>query len=448
MKKSTFAKSLLIIALAVLPLTFFGQNENGNENQKKEKGSYWYVGFDEGATLLFGDNKSFDFKNVRPELSINGGYVFAKHFGVYGRVAVGTLRGELEHVFTVNNASFISYDLNVNVDLISLFLGYNPDRVFGLKPHVGFGQLQYQARTTLANGTVVKYGYDDATTTVKGNGIAGRKVVWEVPMGVELEFNINRNIALLLDVMTTYTDTDDLEAVTGGDHYDWFSGVNVGFRYKFRAKKPVPQPEPAAPDCEACKEAIQDAVKEAVEEALKDYQPAPAAEPAREEAKAVEKEEPMKNFEERDIHLTFTVGKAEVKNTQANKDEVKKISEDMDNGREIHTIKTLGYASPEGNEEQNNKLAADRAQATSDFIETQLGEQAKGITFDAEGMGSDWDGFYEALRNSNIAQKAEIENAIKNSEEPTATLNQMKAKYPQLGEILNSLRVTRVYINK
>ena len=446
MNKTTFAKSLLIIALAVLPMTFFGQNSN--EEQSKEKTSYWYVGFDEGATLLFGDNKSWDFKNVRPEIDINGGYVFAKHFGVYGRIGAGTVRGKLDNVFRVENASFIGVDLNLSVDLMSLFLGYNPDRVFGLKPHAGFGQIQYQTRTVLANGTTVKYGYDDATTTVKGDGIGGRKVVWDVPMGVEFEFNLTRNCALLLDVMTTYTDTDCLDGYASGDHYDWFSAANVGFRYKFRPAKPAPQPEPATADCEACKDAIQKAVKEAVEEALKNYQPAPAPEPAKEETKAEEKEEPMKNFEERDIHLTFTVGKAEVKNTQANKDEVKKISEDMDNGREIHTIKTLGYASPEGNEEQNAKLAEDRAQATSDFIEAQLGDKAEGITFDSEGKGSDWDGFYEALRNSNIAQKAEIEKAIKNSEEPTATLNQMKAKYPELGEILNSLRVTRVYINK
>ena len=440
-------KSLLIIVLAIMPMTFFGQN---NDTQTKPNNNhYWYVGFDEGGTLLFGDNKSWDFPNIRPEIGIHGGYTFAKHFSVYARLSAGTLRGKLDNTFVIENASFIGADLNLTADVVSLIAGYNPDRVFGLKPHIGFGQIQYQTRT-IVNGVTNKYGYNDETTTVKGNGIGGRKVVFDVPMGVELEFNINRRIALFTDITANYTDTECLDGYPSGDHKDWFSTGTVGFRYKFRKDDPVekePCPE-TQPNCESCKEAIQQAVKEAVEEALKDYQPAPAAEEAEAEEEQPEEANELKNFEERDIHLTFKVGKAEVENTQANKDEVKKVSEDMDNGREIHTIKTIGHASPEGNDEQNQKLSEDRAQATADFIQKQLGDNAEGITFEAKGEGSDWDGFYAALESSNIENKAEIAETIKNSDNPTVTLNQMRNQYPELNDILNGLRVTRVYINK
>ena len=450
MTKTTF-KSLLFIVLAIMPFAFFGQDNNGT-TEKPKNNSYWYVGFDEGATLLYGDNdKGNYFQNVRPTLGIHGGYTFAKHFSVYGRVSAGTLKGEQKNIFRTLNASFLGADLNVSVDLISLIFGYNQDRVFGLKPHVGFGQIQYQARIT-EGGNTVWVGYQNSPGNLKGNGIGYRKVVWDIPMGIQFEFNINRNVALTLDIMTNYTDTDRLDGHAGGKHYDWFSQGLVGFRYKFRKAdpaEPCPKcPEAAEePNCDACKDAIEKAAKEAVEEAMKNYKPAEEA-AAPEEEKADEAEEMEKNWEEKDIHLSFKVGKAEVKDTQANKEEVKKVSEDIENGREVSKIKTVGYASPEGNDDENQKLSEDRAKATAEYIEKNLGDQAEGINFESKGMGSDWDGFYKALAESDIKAKDEIAKEIKNSEEPTATLNQLRNKYPELEEILNSLRVTRVYINK
>jgi outer membrane protein OmpA-like peptidoglycan-associated protein len=449
MNKSTFAKSLLIIALAVLPLTFFGQNDQANENQKKEKTSYWYVGFNEGATLLFGDNKTWDFENVRPELDVNGGFVFAKHFAVYGRIGAGTLRGKLNNVFKVENASFIAYDLNLSVDLVSLIWGYNPDRVFGLKPHAGFGQMQYQARTILANGQVLKFGYDDATTTSKGNGIGGRKVVWEVPMGIECEFNLNRRVALLLDVMTTYTDTDGLEAYVGGKHYDWFSAVNVGFRYKFRPKKETPC-VPDETELNECREALQQAQealeqcqkdKEAAEKAMQEAQAAAAAAEAEKAASKAEVE-----YEAKDMHLTFAMGKAVVENTPANKAELKKITDDMENGREIDEIKVVGHASPEGNAAYNQKLSKDRADATAKFIKDGMGEKANDINFVTEGKGADWDGFIAEIQNSDMADKDQIINELQNSDDKVAALKKISAKHPEIKKFYPELRQTEILI--
>lgn len=448
MNKSTFAKSLLIIALAVLPLTFFGQNEKANENQKKEKTGYWYVGFDEGATMLFGDNKSWDFKNLRPEIDVNGGYVFGKHFGVYGRIAAGTVRGELDNAFKIENASFLQLDVNLSVDLISLFMGYNPDRVFGLKPHVGFGQMQYQARAVTADGTVLKFGYDDATTTSKGNGIGGRKVVWDIPMGLEFEFNLNRRVALLLDIMTTYVDTDGLDAYVHGDHYDWFSAANIGFRYKFRPAKEAAPCVQDETELNECREALQKAQeeleqcrkdKETANAAMEEMRAAEAAKAAQVEAKAVE-------YEAKDMHLTFAMGKAVVENTPANKAELKKITDDMDNGREINEIKVVGHASPEGNAAFNQKLSKDRADATAKFIKDGMGEKAEGIDFVTEGNGADWNGFIEAVENSNMANKDEIVNELQGANDKVAALKKLAAKYPELKKLYPELRQTEILI--
>jgi outer membrane protein OmpA-like peptidoglycan-associated protein len=436
MKKITI-KSLLIIALAIIPMAVFAQN-NGEEQAKPNNNHYWSVGFDEGATLLFGDNKTWDFKNVRPEIGIFGGYTFAKHFTVYARLSAGTVRGKIDRVLTIENASFLGADLNLSADLISLFAGYNPDRVFGLTPHVGFGQIQYQARATV-RGKQVKYGYNDANGN-KGKGIGGRKVVWDVPMGVRFDFNINRNVGLYLDVMTTYTDTDRLDAYASGKHYDWFSAALIGFKYNFRKADPAPAAAPAAPDCDACADAIKQAVKDAVDEALKNH---PCEEPAKAEpdntnaAAAV----PFKNI---DLDLTFKAGSSEVEDTDANREEIKEISDDIDAGMQFSTVKVEGYASPEGNDKQNQQLSQDRADATVAYIKDNLGDKVNDVEFESEGMGSDWDGFFKALKNSNIADKAQIEKSIRTAEDPTVKLNELRKQYTELESLLKTLRRTKV----
>lgn len=441
MSKITF-KSLLFVVLAIIPMTFFGQENN--DTQKKAKTNYWFIDADAGGAFLAGDNGNLKFNRMRFNGRVGGGYAFAKCLTAYGKVGFGTLSATKENFFTTDMVSYVSYDLNVSIDLINLFK-YKEGRTLAIKPHVGIGQMQFQARTGNAH-----YGYLGSWATEEGKGFGGRKIAMEVPMGLEIECNVSPRVALYFDLTTAYIDSDKLDAVPAGKHKDWVSTGNFGLRYKFRKvnkpAEPVAAAEPAVLDCESCKDAIQQAVKDAVEEALKDYQPAPVAAPA--EEKADEAEVLERYFEEKDIHLSFKVGKAEVENTKANKDQVKEVSDEMEAGREIHTIKTIGYASPEGNEKQNQTLSENRAKATADYIQKELGDKAKGIQFDAKGMGSDWDGFFKALDESNIAKKAEIAETIKNADDQTAALNQMKAKYPELNNLLNSLRRTQVYINK
>lgn len=441
MSKITF-KSLLFVVLAIIPMTFFGQENN--DTQKKAKTNYWFIDADAGGAFLAGDNGNLKFNRMRFNGRVGGGYAFAKCLTAYGKVGFGTLSATKENFFTTNMVSYVSYDLNVSIDLINLFK-YKEGRTLAIKPHVGIGQMQFQARTGNAH-----YGYLGSWATEEGKGFGGRKIAMEVPMGLEIECNVSPRVALYFDLTTAYIDSDKLDAVPMGKHKDWVSTGNFGLRYKFRKvnkpAEPVAAAEPAVLDCESCKDAIQQAVKDAVEEALKDYQPAPVAAPA--EEKADEAEVLERYFEEKDIHLSFKVGKAEVENTKANKDQVKEVSDEMEAGREIHTIKTIGYASPEGNEKQNQTLSENRAKATADYIQKELGDKAEGIQFDAKGMGSDWDGFFKALDESNIAKKAEIAETIKNADDQTAALNQMKAKYPELNNLLNSLRRTQVYINK
>ena len=416
-------------------MTFFGQEKTAFNN--------WYFGIEGGATTMFADNEAFLMDQTSWDAGLYAGYTVKNALSFYVDLGYVNLKGKNGNWMMTDECNLFQGNFNVGYNVLQL-LGFNPDRRWSIMPHFGLGAIMHRTKSTI-NGNVIKNGYDDEGA-IKGHGIGGRKAVYTNNFGIKVAYNISQRFDIGLDFVTVKTDTEGLDNWRYGKHSDWYGYANVAVSYKFGRKDVKPCPdcpecEPTTPDCEACK----DAIKEAVEEALKNYQPAPvqAEEEQPEETEAFEK-----NWEEKDIHLTFKVGKAEVKDTQANKDEVKKISEDIDNGREINKIKTIGYASPEGNEDQNQKLSEDRAKATADFIQAQLGDKAEGIAFDSNGMGSDWDGFYAALENSNISAKAEIAGKIKNSEDPTATLNQMRAQYPELNEILNGLRVTRIYINK
>ena len=472
MRKIT-VKSLLIICLAIIPLTFFGQNNNGKQQKKND--NHIFMDVDLGGSLLFGDNETFQFNRLRGNGRVGVGYAFAKYFTAYGKIGFGYLSGQKEKVFTTNLANYISFDVNVSVDLMNLIFGYDEDRKFAVKPHIGIGQVQSVARATTANGKMYKVGYleTEPGVTTSGKGFNGRKMYLEIPMGIELEYNLNRKLGLYMDIQTARVDSDRLDGIALGDHKDWYSIGNLGLRYKFRSAKSAKQQaaeaaalakaaeeeaakkaaeEAAQPkfDCESFKDcdAFKQAVKEAVEEALKEYQPAPkAVEAEEEEADETESVEVLKkNYEEKDIHLSFKVGKAEVEDNQANRNQVKEISDEIEDGREIHTILTRGYASPEGNDAQNQKLSEDRAKATADYIQAKLGDNAEGITFDAKGMGSDWKGLEKAIKDANIANKAEVEKAVANKD--TAALNKLAANDAELSKILNSLRKTQVYINK
>jgi len=436
MTKFTLKKSLLIAILAILPMTFFGQEEPQN---------YWTIGIEGGATSLFSDNDAFKLDKTSWNAGLFAGYTFSNSIYIYGNIGYVALEGELENGFNIDECNLFQANLNIGYDVLQLFR-LNPHRFIGIVPHVGFGMMEHKTKTTFNDGTIVKVGYDEEGGS-KGSGIGGRRHVYQNPFGVNFLFNISKHFQANVDFVALKTDTEMLDCHYDGKHSDWYGYANIGIAYKFgqkNSRKPCPECPPCEPD--------QDAIDKAIADAIEQYKadnpcPEPEAlmEAETEEADTTESLNAIV-YEEKDIHLTFKVGKTEVEDTQANNDEVTKISDDIDNGREIDVIRTVGYASPEGNTQQNEQLAENRAKSTANFIREKLGDNAEGIEFESEGMGADWDGFYAALENSNISNKAEIADTIKNSENPTATLNQMKAKYPALNELLNSLRRTQVFI--
>lgn len=447
MSKFTFKKSMLIIALAFLPFMVLGQD---NETEKPQKPYRWHVGIEGGGTMLFSDNTPLKFDQTRWDINLTGGYTFAKCLTVYAKLGYFTVYGEKENMFKVDEANFFNGNLNLGVDLLQLFK-YKPDRFLGIMPHVGAGMMMLKAKSTLGHGnpiyyhglTEFKWGYKGANGN-EGKGINGRRMVMEIPFGLNVSFNFSKRFTAYADFVAVKADTDCLDACPTGDYYDWYTYANVGLKYKFKWKRDKKDIEPEE---EQLQEPIEETPIEEENQPEAEEAPANDIENAEEiEVEEVPEEVYTPEHKAHDIKLKFSVGKATIARTQENNNEIDKIGEDIANGRVISSITVIGYASPEGGSALNENLAKERAQSTIAYIKERLGEKGRGIKFEAEGKGADWDNYYKALESSDLTYKNEVINELRNSANPSATLKKLSTDYPMIKKFYSELRRTEIII--
>lgn len=405
--------------------------------------NYWFLTADGGASFIFADNK-YEFGSVRGNMNIGAGYNFHNYYRVYGKVGYGIYTGENPDYFTLDYADYYAANINISADIIGLIFGHDETRRIGLYPHIGIGQIQYRARTTFADGKKVQYGYDhDAKTNTKGHGLNDRKVVLTVPMGVEFTYNMSENYDVFVDITTNYSDTDMLDCVYSGEHKDYLNSFNLGLRYKFAnscARAAAKEAEKV--DCVTPEE-----LKQAIKEALEEYE---ASKPEEEKAEAVEAEaqviEKHTIFHTNHANIVFPVNKSEKLNTQTNIDALNRASAEVQDGFEVERIIVEGYASPEGGAEINDRLAQERAQAAADLVQNELHSHLEGEHITIHSNGADWNGLIEAILGSDIQNKEELADKIKNSSNREQTLRELMNKYPQIKPLLPQLRRANVTI--
>ncbi len=415
-------------------------------NRQPEFCNYWFLTADGGASFLFGDNK-YDFGSVRGDLNLGVGYNFHNFYRVYGKIGYGIYTAENPNYFTLGYADYYAANVNISADLIGLIFGYKETRRVGLYPHIGIGQVQYRARTTYDNGKDVQMGYDhDANTNTKGNGIADRKVVLTVPMGVEFTYNMNENYDVFIDVTTNYADTDMLDCVYSGESKDYLNTFNLGLRYKFdnscvRAEAKAKAAEEAKSDCvtpeelkEALKEAFEEqAAKEAEEQAAREAEAAAVAAAAKETVY-------HNNF----TNIVFPINEAKKLDTQTNIDALNRAANEMRNGYKVEKVLVEGFTSPDGSENDNQNLAQERANAAAELVKENLNIEDSLIEIVSK--GPDWEGLFNAIEGSDLENKDELVKQIKESNNREQTLRSLMSNNKGLGELLPQLRRAAVTI--
>lgn len=151
--------------------------------------------------------------------------------------------------------------------------------------------------------------------------------------------------------------------------------------------------------------------------------------------------------------LKFLINRAEVRAAELNKREVKDWQDVVDNAYQVPNqevdIEIQAYASPDGAQDLNERLSAERERNTSRVVARQLGN--KKIEVNAHYTAEDWDGFQKLLEASNIQDKELVLRVLSmypDPEDREREIRNLSHVFTQLAdEILPELRRSRLNAN-
>lgn len=151
--------------------------------------------------------------------------------------------------------------------------------------------------------------------------------------------------------------------------------------------------------------------------------------------------------------LKFLINRAEVRAAELNKREVKEWQDVVDNAYQVPNqevdIEIQAYASPDGAQDLNERLSAERERNTSRAVARQLGN--KQIEVNAHYTAEDWDGFQKLLEASNIQDKELVLRVLSmypDPEDREREIRNLSHVFTQLAdEILPELRRSRLNAN-
>jgi outer membrane protein OmpA-like peptidoglycan-associated protein len=260
MKKNlTIAKLMMLVVMAILPLTFYAQD--GKKSRPAER--YWYIQADGGLSINHGDLANYngwifdDFNHYKMQAfkswnaHLGFGYQFSKVVGFNIKGGYGLLNGHkhnqalvwndadnpVMYDLALTNTNYIEGSINLTFNLFNMF-NYNPRRVINFVPHIGFGGVYYQAGAVNQVDANDQVGDNSELRAKKTN----RELTFAVPAGMEITFNIAPKFDLFLDYTYNFTGSDKLDQVAkikvDEDKHvindkDMYSQLNLGLRVKF-----------------------------------------------------------------------------------------------------------------------------------------------------------------------------------------------------------------------
>lgn len=146
------------------------------------------------------------------------------------------------------------------------------------------------------------------------------------------------------------------------------------------------------------------------------------------------------------------IRKSEMKNNSVKEfvEMLKKINADKE-GLNINNVEVLAYASPDGGEKLNDKLAGKRQSVSEKYAKQQLKNAKVKTDLTGKYTAQDWDGFQKLVAASNIQDKDVILRVLSMYQDPAEREKQirnMSAGFRELADgILPQLRRSRMIIN-
>lgn len=151
--------------------------------------------------------------------------------------------------------------------------------------------------------------------------------------------------------------------------------------------------------------------------------------------------------------LIYQYQSTSLRNSETTKAEVKDVqniikSTKDEERREFQGIEMVSTASPEGAVSLNEKLAAGREKASSNYLQNFLKKAKLEGEISPEQISEDWNGFKELVESSNIQDKQLVLNVLGRIGDPDqreAEIKKLSAAYKELAdEILPQLRYSKI----
>ncbi len=258
----TFSKLVMLVVMALLPLTFYAQE--GKSKKPVEK--YWYIFAEGGFSINHGDLANYegwffeDFQNSKDYLlknfdgQVGVGYQFGKVIGLNGKFGTGSLSGfkkgqllsiidnpvydgssnlALGNTSKDDRTTYMEGSLNLTFNLFNMF-NYNPRRVINFNPHVGIGGIFYHAGAVQQINSAER---DGSNNIVEKK--TDRDMTYTIPVGAEINFNIAPKFDIFIDYTYAFAGKDNLDQVVKAPKddiqyiNDMYSQLNLGLRFKF-----------------------------------------------------------------------------------------------------------------------------------------------------------------------------------------------------------------------
>ena len=153
--------------------------------------------------------------------------------------------------------------------------------------------------------------------------------------------------------------------------------------------------------------------------------------------------------------IRFLIQSADLRSSETRSEGVKNLQAAIKDAasadrKEINKIEVAGYASPDGAQDLNEKLAQNRQKVAANFLKNDLKRNKVANAIESNITAEDWEGFQRAMENSNMQDKdlvLRVLSMYSDPEEREAQIKNLSNVYGTIAdEILPALRRSRLIL--